>query len=239
MYHITLEQYEGPIEVLLELIEKNELDITRLSLARVADQFIEYMERSDELPLEQMADFLDIGARLLLLKSKALVPVLEFTEEEEEEILDLEERLKMHALFKGKAVLLGEKVKEGRRMFSREGFVGLEKMFLPDVKALQILSSDLGTSIRKLLESLPDLEKLKEKVLQKTIRLEEKIRRLKKLIAKRTQFTFFEIIQDRNDRGEIVVSFLAILELVRQKQMTVRQDDDFGDMYVERISGEF
>ncbi len=235
MYSIKLEQFEGPMDLLLQLIEKNELDITRVSLARVADQFIEYMESNHNLPLEQMADFLDTAARLLLLKSKALLPVLQFTEEEEEEIVDLEERLRLYALFKEKAMLLGGMAEEQRYMFSREAFVGLDKMFLPDPSMLRVLSSDLESALKKLLDTIPDPEKLKEKILRRTIRLEEKIKRLKELILQRTKFTFFEIIRDRRDHGEIVVSFLAILELVRQKHMTVRQEDNFGDMYVEKI----
>lgn len=234
MYNIKLEQFEGPMDLLLQLIEKNELDITRVSLAKVADQFIVFMQENQEISLEQMADFLDVAARLLLLKSKALLPILQFTEEEEEEIMDLEERLKMHAFFKERAMFLGEKVKEGRRMFSREAFVGFEKMFLPRVEELHIFPEDLENAIKKLLDALPDLEKLKEKVLRKTVRLEEKIRRLQALISKRAKFTFFEVIRDRNNYVEVIVSFLAILELVRQKQMTVRQEDYFGDIYVER-----
>lgn len=239
MYTIKIEQFEGPMDLLLQLIEKNELDITRLSLASVADQFVEYMEAHSALPLEQMADFLDTAARLLLLKSKALLPVLQFTEEEEEEIVDLEERLKLHALFKEKAIFLGGHFEDDRCMFSREAFMGLESLFLPDKESLKIASEDLYGSLKKLLDALPDPEKLKEKVLQKTIRLEERIRGLKQLIAQRLKCTFFEIIQDRGDRGEIVVSFLAVLELVRQKHMVVRQDDSFGDMYIEKVSEEF
>lgn len=235
MYSIKLEQFEGPMDLLLQLIEKNELDITRVSLARVSDQFITYMESNQSLPLEQMADFLDTAARLLLLKSKALLPVLQFTEEEEEEIVDLEERLKLYALFKEKAMMLGGMTEEKRWMFSREAFVGLDRVFLPDPLRLQILSSDLEGALKKLLDTIPDAEKLKEKILRRTMRLEEKIKRLKELVLRRAKFTFFEIIQDRRDHGEIVVSFLAILELVRQRHMTVRQDDSFGDMYVEKI----
>lgn len=231
---VKTEQFEGPLDLLLELIEKNKLDITRLSLARVAEEFVERMESQKDMPIEQLADFLDIGARLLLLKSKAILPVLEFTEEEEAEILDLEERLRIHAIFKEKAKEFGLMTVEGQRFFGRDAYVGLSHMFVPDITKLVLTGEHLQLAIEKLLASLPDPEKLKEKILRKTIRLEEKIRRLKMFIEEKSRFLFSDVVVDRSDRGEVVVSFLAILELVRQQHMTVHQEEFFGDIYVSR-----
>ena len=235
MYQVKTEQFEGPLDVLLTLIEKNELDITRLSLARVADQFVTYMEAHADIPLEYLADFLDTAARLLLLKSKALLPVLQFTEEEEEEIADLEERLRVYALFKEKAPLLGTLTHGGWKLFSREAWLGLESLFIPNIEALKLTPEDLKGALQKLIDTIPDPEKLKEKILRKTMRLEEKIRHLKEFLSRKGTFAFFEIVRNRRDRGEVVVSFLAVLELVRAQHLSIRQDDLFGDMYAEKI----
>lgn len=238
MYQVKTEQFEGPLDVLLALIEKNELDITRLSLARVADQFVGYMEAHADIPLEHLADFLDVATRLLLLKSKALLPVLQFTEEEEEEIADLEERLRVHALFKEKTPFLSAMAQGGWKFFSREAWLGLESLFVPNVELLKVTPQDLKNALQKLISAIPDPEELKEKILRKTIRLEEKIRHLKEFLSRKGSFAFFEVVQNRRDRGEVVVSFLAVLELVRARHLSIRQDDLFGDMYAERITNE-
>lgn len=236
MYQVKTDQFEGPLDVLLALIEKNELDITRLSLARVADQFVAHMETNTAIPLETLADFLDVAARLLLLKSKALLPVLQFTEEEEEEIADLEERLRVYALFKEKVPLLKEMTRGGWKFFSRESWLGLESLFTPNIESLKLTKEELGEAFLKLLEAIPDPKKLKEKILRTTMRLEEKIRHLKQFLSRKGSFAFFEVVRNRRDRGEVVVSFLAMLELVRSRHLSARQDDLFGDIYAQRVS---
>jgi len=87
MYNVKLENFEGPLNLLLELIEKRELDITQLSLAKVADDYLEFIEREGEIDLANLSEFLLIASQLILLKSKALLPVFELTKEEEEEFL--------------------------------------------------------------------------------------------------------------------------------------------------------
>ena len=99
-YHICLEQFEGPLDLLLSLIEKEKLDITHVSLAKVADQYLKYLETEESISLGNLTAFLSVAARLILIKSRALLPILEFSDEEEESMDDLETRLKVYKRFR-------------------------------------------------------------------------------------------------------------------------------------------
>ena len=102
-YHFQLEKFEGPLDILLNLIEKEKLSITEVSLAQIADQFLAYIDGNENINLEQLSGFLSVATRLILIKSRALLPILTFTEEEEESIQDLEEHLRLYQLFRDQA----------------------------------------------------------------------------------------------------------------------------------------
>lgn len=102
-YRFQLEQFEGPLDLLLGLIEKEKLDITQVSLAEIADQFLAYIDNNENINLEQLSAFLSVATRLILIKSRALLPILTFTEEEEESIQDLEEHLRLYQIFREQA----------------------------------------------------------------------------------------------------------------------------------------
>jgi segregation and condensation protein A len=109
MYNVKLEKFEGPLELLLELIEKEQLKITELSLAHVADQYLDYIKNHDSIALENLADFLTIASRLILIKSRALLPMLQVTPEEEEEIQDLAKQLEEYKKFREASQKIGPK----------------------------------------------------------------------------------------------------------------------------------
>src|SRR3989344_1835350 len=119
-YHVKLQSFEGPMDVLLGLIEEKKLEITKISLAEVTNQFIQYVE-SAAIPPGMIADFLAVAARLLIIKTKALLPFLTLTEEEEEEIVDLELRLKLLQQFREAGKNLRRLHKKGLYAFGREG----------------------------------------------------------------------------------------------------------------------
>ena len=98
--NFKLEKFEGPLDLLLELIEKEELQITELSLAHVADQYLEHIKNNSNIHLENLAEFLSVASKLILIKSRALLPILEFSQEEEAEIKDLAKQLEEYKKFK-------------------------------------------------------------------------------------------------------------------------------------------
>lgn len=232
MYQVHTGEFEGPLELLLSLIEKERLDITRISLAQVADQYVEYLSREEAVPLEERARFLDIASRLILLKSRALLPVLSFTDEEEEALDDLEARLKEYQRFREVAMKIGTLLASGRRCFPREVVQASEPTFAPPEG---LTPSRLAEWFRQILTSIPTAVRLEEKVLEEIITLEEKIAALEIRIANGIEAVFSDVAEESHDRTHAIVSFLALLELVRRRIFHAEQHDLFGEIRFRRI----
>lgn len=226
-YAVRLEQFEGPLELLLQLIEKEKLDVTRVSLASVADQYLEYIARQGEVPLSHLAQFLSVASRLLLLKSRALLPLLEFTEEEEESIEDLEWQLREYRKFRDVSVRLGLLFAKGERAKPRESFLGAEVVFLPSP---DVTADRLAEAFRSVLGEIPLLEKLEEEEIRNVISLEEKMLELRSTLASRMELSFRQMTTDVKDKLEIIVAFLAVLELVKQRFVRAEQGGSFEDI---------
>lgn len=233
MYRIKLEQFEGPMDLLLNLIKEQKLDITRLSLAKVADQYLDYINNKENITLENLADFLTIASRLILIKSKALLPMLEFSEEEEEEIKDLERQLAEYKKFKDISKRIGKMHRSSWTSFSREGLAGIGIFFYPprDVNLY-----DLKKNFEKILGEIPLIEKLGEEMVRNVITLEEKINHLQNTLRERIETTFSEMTAGAKDKIEVIVSFLAMLELVKQRIISVEQSEMFQEIKLKRIT---
>lgn len=226
-YAVRLEQFEGPLELLLQLIEKEKLDVTRVSLASVADQYLEYIARQEEVPLSQLAQFLSVASRLILLKSRALLPLLEFTEEEEESIEDLEWQLREYQKFRDASIRLGILFGKNQRARSRESFLGAEVVFLPSP---DVSRANLAEAFRSVLGEIPILEKLEEEEIKNVISLEEKMIELRSTLSSRMEMSFRQMTLDVSDKIEVIVAFLAVLELVKQRFVRAEQGGSFQDI---------
>ncbi len=229
---ISLPQFEGPLELLLSLIEDRKLDITTVSLGAVADQYLERLSSErNSISLENLAGFLVIAARLILIKSKMLLPVLVFTEEEESSMEDLEERLREYRRFKEAALVLGGLQGGGDRCFSREKFFGMsDKEVYGAPKGIS--SSLLRTQFIGILGAAPKQEVYVEESLEEIISLEERIDVLRASLKRRMECTFHSMIASTESRLDLIVSFLAMLELVKQRVVSVKQSDVFGDIHI-------
>lgn len=227
MHKIKLEQFEGPLDLLLNLIEEQKLDITRLSLARVTDQYLEYIGRQEKISLESMTEFLLIASRLILIKSKALLPNLELSQEEEAEIKDLEQQLAEYRKFKEASRRLGKMLNNRRKSYSRESFSGFGMFFYPPVG---LNAYDLKKIFEKILNEIPLIEKLEEEIVREVVTLEEKIAEMQKALSQRMETTFSQITAVAENKIEVIVSFLAMLELVKQKIISVEQNKLFADI---------
>ncbi len=228
--HVRIRQFEGPLELLLSLIEGRKLDITQVSLAEVADQYLERLAAEREnISLANLSEFLVIAARLILIKSKMLLPVLEFTDEEEESMEDLELRLVEYKRFKDAAGVMDGMFSSGRRSFSREKFLGAPETFSPP----RSLSSEvLKRHFMSVLGDIPVREEVIEEVIEEVMSLEDRIVTLQASLRKRAEYGFRELIAVSENRMEVIVSFLAVLELVKQRYIIVRQGDAFGDIRI-------
>lgn len=225
--HLKLAQFEGPLELLLSLIEERKLDITRVHLAEVADQYLALLSEGKGISLENLAWFLVIAARLVLLKSKMLLPTLDFTEEEEEAIDDLEERLREYKRFKEISVLVERRLLSGNRSFVREKFQGMTPSFIP---APGVTGATIRDAFENILGEIPSKEKIEEAAIEEIISLEEHISKIERSIGERAEYSFREALRDTKNRMEVIVSFLAVLELVKQRVVSVEQGGLFGDI---------
>ena len=215
------------MDLLLQLTEQEKLDITRVSLAQIADQYLQYISQAENITLQNLADFLSVAARLILIKSKALLPLLEFSPEEEEEIKDLEHQLAEYKKFKDVAKQLEIILKNSLCGFARESFVGQHVIFYPPSN---ISGADLFKAFSKVLGEIPVVEKLEQEMIKEVLTLEERILHLQEKLREKVQTSFSELIANTTDKVEVVVSFLAMLEMVKQRLISVEQGELFSEI---------
>ncbi len=231
MYEIRVEKFEGPLDLLLRLIEREELDITTVALAKVTDQYIAHLQALPEIPAEELADFLVVAARLLYLKSKMLLPLLHWGEEEEDG--DLERRLRMYKEYVEAARNVQAILSKRRHTYVREK---------PPVEALgfappkDLTAARMAELFRDVLCRLVPVVKPPEGVIEKTVSIHEKIRHIQDLIAGHTRVSFRSVLEKAETRAEVIVSFLALLELVKQRHVAVRQPAHFGEIELETLT---
>ena len=221
--------YEGPLELLLELIEKRKLLINDISLAQVADEYIARVNNMEELPVGETADFVALAATLLLIKSRSLLPNLALTDEESRDIKELEYRLALYQLVK-------EASGEVRKAFGR---VPLYEGRQPEPQALfvpdkNVTGKSLAEAARALIMDFPQAVVLPKVNVKKIVSLEEMIGRLQERVASAMRLSFKEFSgHGKRARAEVVVSFLALLELVKQGILKATQEQKFGDITLE------
>ena len=229
-YTVATPVYEGPLDLLLQLIEHAELDITRLALAQVTDQYLEYMHELEERAAEEVSAFLVIAARLLQIKSEALLPRPPVRESEEEDPGDaLAHQLIAYKRYREIANLLAEREAMGLHTYLRlapppkvEGVLDLTGIGLAElIEAAQIV---FDAAQKPPLSSVVTPPKV-------TIR--EKIALIRRFLREKQRITFGALLEGRRSRLDIVVTFLAMLELVKRHLLNVRQEALFGDISLE------
>lgn len=233
MYTVKLKEFQGPLDLLLQLTEEKKLDIAEISLAKVTDQYLNYLKKIENISLEDLANFLVIASRLILIKSRMLLPSLELTEEEEEDVEALKRQLEEYKKFKELAKKIEEIDLAKNIAYDREKYQGLKTIFYPP-KNFRL--EDLKTVFEKVLEEIALLEEqLPEENIKLKISLEEKIKKIQKEISNRIQTTFQDITKNK-PKVDIVISFLALLELIKQKMIAVEQKRVFEEIKISKKS---
>ena len=231
VYEFKSEQYSGPIEKLLELIEEKKLEITQLNLALITADFLTYLTTIEKQAPGILADFLAVASRLLLIKSKALVPNLVLEQEEEEEIRDLEKRLKIYQEFKAARNYLKNLWREQPLVFSREFLAASGKLFYPPKN---LKPADLSAIIGRLLAELRKIVYETKDFKIEVINLEEKMREFLERL-KTAQAVNFGKMTDSQSRAEVITCFLVILHLIKDQLINVEQGEHFSEITIEKI----
>ena len=228
-YSIKTEHFEGPLELLIELVEKRKLLINNINLATVTDEYIARVNEMQEQSLPNTAQFITLAATLLLIKSKSLLPVLELTDEEETTIHDLEDRLRLYKIYRDVALSLQNEF-GSKMMYEPEYTPPRDPVFLPDdFCTMPALIEAMGRAITNLPKPVVK-QTAKVKLM---ISLEEMITNLRKRIERQIKTSFFEMRGSEPERKNVIVGFLAILELFKQGNLIITQIDRFYDIEIE------
>ena len=233
-YEVRLPLFEGPLDLLLHLIERQELDITAISLAQVTDQYLSYISQLEERNAMNLADFLVVASKLLLIKSRLLLPSPPVPREEEDEEdvgADLVRQLIEYKKFKDVAAMLAGLEERGWRSYVRLGPVAVSgrTLDLGDVslEALtQVVRRALAVS-----RSGPPVSTVIPPIF---ISLTDQMERIRSVLTERRDLDFAELVATAASRLEVIVTFLAVLELIKQGYASVEQEGLFGRIIILR-----
>jgi segregation and condensation protein A len=238
-YKVKLEVFEGPLDLLLYLIKKEEVDIYDIPIERITNQYMEYLSLMQLLNLEVAGEFLVMAATLMYIKSRMLLPAdQQVTDAEAEEGEDprweLIRQLVEYKKFKEAAVQLARREEEQANVFTRAGDSGIE-VDAKEVPLAEVSIFDLIAAFNEVLKKANAREDFRE-IYEERFTVSDKIEEILYTLRERSEIRFLELFSESASRAEVVVTFLALLELIRLKRLRVQQAEAFGEINVVRVS---
>ncbi len=226
---VRTEQFEGPLETLLTLIEKRKMLINDISLSAVTDDYITHLKSLGHFPTEHTAQFILIASTLLLIKSKSLLPILSFTNEEKGDMANLERRLRAFKIIQEAGFELRKRF-GSNMLFSRTARKSIDIVFAP---SQDLTPERLFPALEEMLKRVPVKTPRKSATIHTTVTLEEMIVKLTERVTQTLKTSFKEFTKDSTQKVDIIVSFLALLELVKQGTIKAEQEHRFSDIDIE------
>ena len=231
MHSFRLPEFEGPLDLLLQLIEHSEMDITKVSLATVADQYLEMISAPGAIELSGLADYLIIAAKLILIKSRMLLPQPDAPIVEEETGDDLVRQLREYKMFKQVAAFLRERTQKGLRAYPRSA--PPPRLQPTAVRLEGVSGDDLAHALMRALKIRPMLPQGTLTV-PLSVSIDQEIRKIIDLTSQQSSVRFSHLFDRAQTRVEIIVTFLAILELIKRMQIRAEQEGLFGEIILVR-----
>lgn len=238
-YKVRLEVFEGPLDLLLYLIKKDEVDIYDVSIDRIASQYLEYVDTFKMLNIELAGEFVVMAANLIYIKSRSLLPVHQQPPEEEAEEDDprweLIRQLIEYKKFKEAAEHLGFREVQREALFTRTP----EKPDLTEPTPLmlgEVGIFDLINAFQKVLRRIESKKEDLREIFEENYTVTDKIEEILRITGTAPKVSFFSLFAAAASRTEIVVTFLALLELIRLKQLRVLQESPFSDIEIVRVA---
>jgi segregation and condensation protein A len=231
MEKVKLQQFEGPLDLLLSLIEEQKLNITEIALAQVTEQFLQYIRQLEQIDPTVLADYLSIAAKLLVIKSKAILPTLELEPEEEDAGHDLENKLLLYKQFKEIAKHLRMVDSRREQSFTRSLTFEERISFFPDAA---VTKESLHHSILKVVHSLRELDNLPKAKVKEAISIQEKIDHLRTHLSAQVETKLSDLLKTAKNKSEVIITFLALLELIKQKIFTADQETLFTEVVIKK-----
>lgn len=233
LYHIQIPTFEGPLDLLLRLIEREELDVTSVALARVTDQYLEHLAKLEQRKARDLADFLVVAAKLVLIKSAALLPSSSKPDAEdqaEDAGLELVQRLRIYKRFKELADHLQDREASGLHTYIRL-VPSPRRPPRPDLSDVNL--QDLLTLAQEALEVAPG-PPVDNVVAPITVTIDEQMDHIERELTHKSRVEFRSLLSRATSRIEVIVTLLAVLELIKQDRISVRQSALFGEILIER-----
>jgi len=230
-YKVKLDVFEGPLDLLLYLIKKNEIDIYDIPIAVITEQYMEYIDLMRMLDLNIAGEFLVMAATLIHIKSKMLLPPDEkelLHEEEEDPREELVRRLVEYKKFKEVAGILQDLEGQRKKMFTRDIPFEIE----PGQVFFEASLFDLITAFTRALKDVP--KEMFQEIIKDEFTVEQKVHDLLHMLVKTPAISLFELFRNAKSKPEIIATFLAVLELIRLKEIIVAQKQNFGDIEIIR-----
>lgn len=235
-YTIKMDNFEGPLDLLCHLIDKNKMDIFDIRINDITDQYIEYLSYMKQMNLEITSEFIVMASRLLYLKSKHLLPSLEDDEEEDE--FDLVKLLIEYKKYKEISALFKERINSyGRRCYKLPEKIELPKNKLDKAFDASMIIDTYANFVRKEIEKKNlDAENINRIAVSEKYTVQSKIREILKALWKKPQFIFNKLFNiKKKPKAEVVTAFLSLLELSKLSRIKVTQNSLFGDINVVKI----
>lgn len=232
MYQTNLEQFQGPLDLLLQLIENQKLDISQVSLANVTDQYLSYLDNLQNINAEELADFLVVATKLLVIKSRILLPQLD--DEEEDSAEQLEAQLRLYKDYQEAAKIIEQILAEKNECFSREKVAfNFQPSFSPPEG---LMAGDLQAIFSEVIKRIDYVVNLPQKVMERVMTLTEMVTNIRDTLGKMQKFSFHHVLSGAKSRSDIVVCFMALLELIKAGEVAVNQQGVFDEITVEKIT---
>lgn len=232
-YKITIENFEGPLDLLLHLIKQDNIDIMDISIEKITKQYLEYINLMEEMNLNVASEYLVMAAELLEMKSSILLPHNNETEDdyEEDPRQNLINRLLEYKYYKESTENFIELEKERQEIFTKEVSDINEFIDPEEQNRIDATLDDLIQAFQKFLENKENLKPLKTKITNKEYSVGKRCVEIRDIIRKKKKVTFNEII-DNYSKDYIVVSFLAILSLCKKELIQIEQENNFNEIYI-------
>ncbi len=226
-----LDDFEGPLDLLLFLVRKNEVNIYDIPISLITEQYLEVLELSTKIDLEELTEFYQLAATLLYIKSRTLLPQGSDEDELEDPRQDLVDRLIDYQKYKRLAELMADQEAESDWVWERKRKQPVLPFDEKDEFWEQVEVWDLLKTFSKVMSSLPPQHLID---LQEEVSVNEKIALVIELLGSKEHFLFTDLIVRPSSLMDVICSFLAILELVKNRQISLSQSRLFGDIRIER-----
>lgn len=229
--HFKVHAFEGPLDLLLQLIEERKLPINEIALGEVTEQFLQHLKALEQIHPEILVNFLSVAGKLLVIKSRALLPTLAIPDEEEEAAADLASQLLILKKYREAAKALKTFDNRRRQSFEREPFLGQAVVFFPDP---QLDINSLAAAAGRVTQSLAEIVQLPQHHVAEVISISEKIESLQKILSEKVEIALKDLLKTSKSRTEVIVTFLALLELIKQQILTVEQEQLFAEIIIRK-----